>query len=600
MLSQWFGKLTATWIQAIGLVSLVFSTSVVSATSFVPYRTTNSTIENELANQKGFIYPSSLLENSDYVETGILFVYNQHILDFFGGDAERLLTYIDASINYNNSAFSSSNIPLKRVVSGLINADEQLVDYLSDDTSYIARLETLAEFQNTANGIKLANDTQYSYLVGLAGFEALEDQSPIVGLSYLSGNVSWISPYTNNELTWSQRTLAHELGHNDGFRHSSEDHQGQEEYLASTQATGYQCGEYASVMHISGDRSEAFFSDPDINLITNQEQHTCGVAGEANSAQVYRDLAASLNEQQQRSINNIVSTRTKSGFVGIYKNESLVAEGQTLSFDVIFSGAEQGDSVNLVVRQGSAGLDDFKSEIMHVSHNGNDNVYRIYVETKSDELSEESESLSIELIYPNGVLIDETATSAQGTIVDADYAIGYVEFLSASQQEVTEGQTLTIKLKRMAGTAGELKVSINAMGIEATNDDFSVSTNEIVFANGQQEADINVTIVNDNIQEELESFELSLSYTIHPAYVEQASSINTTLQANISANDATDNSDSANASSTNTSSTVLGSAQNSQSNTSIEQSASGGSIGFYSLILALFISLRQVTSALKR
>ena len=281
-------------------------------------------------------------------------------------------------------------------------------------------MDALTALQSAPGGIALADNTQYSYLVGIVGFEVLENEAPIVGLSFLSGNASWISPYSNDNATWSSRTLAHELGHNDGFRHTGEDHNEHLEFLAREDATGFKCGNYASVMNVSGDRSEPFFSDTHISLHEHDHEVTCGIPNEANSAQVYRDLAQNNIANREGTFSNIKPTRPNTGFVSVYTNVESALEGQSVSFDVIFEGAEMGDSVNLVLRQGTAGLDDFDSRIIHITHNGRDNVYTVNVDTFTDTLSESTETLAAELIYPNGLSVVENNKMAHASIFDND------------------------------------------------------------------------------------------------------------------------------------------------------------------------------------
>ena len=330
------------------------------------------------------------------------------------------MEYINAGIDFNNEAFYNSNIPLKRSVAGVLHADEAGLEFWSRNDTYVERLDALTDFQATSQSEQLADSLQYSYLVGLAGFERLEGQDAIVGLSHLAGNVSWISPYTNETATWSARTLAHELGHNDGFRHTTTDHEHHHDYLARHDGTGFKCGKYASIMNISGTRTEPFFSDTQVSLLENGNQTPCGEMDVANSAQVYRDLANNKIRNAQDTFRNLVPVRQTSGFVSVLENINSVQEGQNLVFDVVFDGAEKGDSVSLVVKQKTADKSDFESKLVHIMHNGTDNVYAISVGTKSDDESESTEVLEVELVFANGVQIDENQRTSQGEIVDSN------------------------------------------------------------------------------------------------------------------------------------------------------------------------------------
>ncbi len=407
-------------------IGLLFTlSSVAQATTLEPVTTSSTSKSVQQANARGFVYPESYLLNNDRIQTSVLFVYNDHILSFFDDDAERVADYVQAVIDFNNQAFANSNIPITRTVAGLLHAD--LNDYApiqlwSEDDTYVERLNALTNYQSTQKAQELSELLQYSYLVGLAGFEALEGQMPILGLSHLSSNVSWISPHTTDEATWSPRTLAHELGHNDGFRHSSEDHLEHMDYLARHDATGHRCGDYASIMSISGTRNEPFFSDTEINLETEAKLVPCGKYDEANSAQVYRDLATIDVINAQGTFSNLVDTRDISGVVGVYGNVISVEEGQPVYFDVIFEGAEKGDAVNLVVKKQTADKTDFESKIIQIIHNGTDNVYSVAVDTYADETVEGEESFKVELMFANGVDIDKQNALSNAVILDAPVA----------------------------------------------------------------------------------------------------------------------------------------------------------------------------------
>lgn len=404
-------------------IGLLFTmSSLAQATTLEPITTSSSTHSVKPANDRGFIYPESFLRDEDRIQTSILFVYNDHILSFFDGDAERVADYVQAVIDFNNQAFINSNIPITRTVAGLIHADKN--DYApiklwSNDDTYVQRLDALTNYQATQEAQELSDLLQYSYLVGLAGFEVLQGQMPILGLSHLSSNVSWISPHTTNESSWSPRTLAHELGHNDGFRHSSDDHLKHMDYLARHDATGHRCGDYASIMSISGTRNEPFFSDTEINLETEAKLVTCGEYDKANSAQVYRDLATTDIRDSQGTFSNLVAARENSGVVGVYGNTTSIEEGQSATFDVIFEGADRGDAVNLVVKKQTADKTDFESKIVQIIHNGIDDVYTVTVETYSDENIEGEESFKVELMFANGVSIDKQNATSNAWISDA-------------------------------------------------------------------------------------------------------------------------------------------------------------------------------------
>ena len=363
-----------------------------------------------------FVYPTNTTLPHEYIETGVLFVYNEHILDYFDGDIQKLTQFIDASIEHNNQAFVNSNIPIKRVVTGLLYLSAD--DIWSANDAYTDRLHALAAWQQTSTGQKLKTQYQYSYLVSLAGYASSQNETTMLGQAFVGDNVSWISPYSKSSDSWLERTLAHELGHNDGFKHSSEGAADEGAHIARFDAAGYQCGAHSSIMHISGLRIEPFFSDAHINLTDKNTDIICGQVGQANSAQVYRDFARTNVPNAKATFSNLLPTRPKSGVVSMHTNAVSVTKDQNITIEVIFEGADGGDSVNLIMQNGTASMRDYQHQIISIVHDGLHDVYAVTVPTYTANINQDTEFSSYELRYPNGVTIDDENASITVTIID--------------------------------------------------------------------------------------------------------------------------------------------------------------------------------------
>lgn len=416
----------------------------------------SSNTAHTAATATGFIYPDATLTESDFIETGVMFVYNNHILDYFDGDSEKLLNYVNASIDHNNQAFINSNIGLKRVVSGLVYVNEDELWSASD--AYTDRLHKLAAWQRTQTGQQLKQQHRYSYLVSLAGFQTSANEETMLGQAFVGDNVSWISPFNTSADSWLERTLAHELSHNDGFKHANTGQDDHGPLIARFDAAGYQCGSHGSIMYVSGLRTEPFFSDADIHIDQNDKVEGCGAVGEANAAQVYRDLLKTTFANAQATFANIQTTRPQTGVVSIHENVSLALEGQNIQFDIIFEGANAGDSINYVARQGSAGLDDFQSTIGFIVHDGINNVYSVSIPTHTDNEDEQSETFELELVYPNGVSIDSINSSIQASIFDKNDNAGYVES-TTSAVSVEEDASVQVTISSVGGKSSAISAS---------------------------------------------------------------------------------------------------------------------------------------------
>lgn len=563
----------------VALSALVLtSSSLADSPVFSKAKTANAVQQS--ANESGFVYPNSNLHESDFIETGVLFVYNDHILDYFNGDSEKLLNFVNANIAHNNQAFVNSNIPIRRVVSGLVRVESN--EIWSTNDTYTDRLHALASWQRSSTGQQFKQQNKYSYLVSLAGYQKSPEETTMLGQAFVGDNVSWISPFNTNENAWIDRTLAHELSHNDGFKHASTDYPEGGAHVARYDASGYLCGSHGSIMHISGLRTEPFFSDADIHLEENEQDIKCGTVGEANAAQVYRDLLTSTFANSEGTFKNIQPTRLKTGVVSIHENVSVAIEGYNIEFDIVFEGADKGDSVNFIARQGSADLHDFESTIGSVTHDGINNVYTISMPINTDNIDEAIEHFSYELVYPNGVTIDSEKASVQVSIFDKNDDVGYVEF-SSNSLSVDEGDTAEITINRMGGNEGLITYSVETFVGSASQDDFESTRQEITFNNGETSKTISIRTTADSIVETDETFTVKITQILHPSYA--ANTITMKDEIKVTINNPIAASNTANtAASTNPPAAASNATQ-----------ASGGSLSFLCALVLLIVAYSRQT-----
>lgn len=535
------------------------------------------------ATENGFIYPVPTLDESDFIETGVMFVYNDHILNYFNGDSEKLLSFINANIEHNNQAFVNSNIPLKRVVSGLIHVDSN--DIWSSSDTYTDRLHALASWQRTDAGEQIKQQRQYSYLVSLAGYQTSEVETTMLGQAFVGDNVSWVSPFNTDPTLWIERTLSHELSHNDGFKHASSDYKDGGSYVARYDAAGYQCGSHGSIMYVSGLRTEPFFSDAEIQLEDKEQVINCGAVGEANAAQVYRDLLTTTFANSESTFKNIQPTRLKTGVVSIHENVSVAMEGYNIEFDIVFEGADAGDSINFVARQGTADLDDFQSTIGTVTHDGVNNVYTISMPTRVDNVDEALEYFSFELVYPNGVTIDSENSSIQASIFDKNDDVGYVEF-STTLVSVDEGNSAEITINRLGGNEGLITYQVETSTGSATQSDFELTRQTITFNNGETTKTLLIKTMADAVVEQDETFTVKIIQILHPSYAANANDIKDEVKVTIKNPVAASNV------ATTSNNTPVSAGTTSASS---EGQASGGSLNvFWALMLLLVAGRRYI------
>jgi hypothetical protein len=568
----------------VALSALVLASSAFADSRINPNQKVANSVQST-ATENGFIYPVPTLNESDFIETGVLFVYNDHILDYFNGDSEKLVDYIDANIAHNNQAFVNSNIGLKRVVSSLVRVESD--DIWSSSDSYTDRLRSLASWQRTSAGAQLKQQLQYSYLVSVAGYQKSEGETTMIGQAFVGDNVSWISPFNTEANLWLDRTLSHELSHNDGFKHEGTEYQERPAFIARHDAAGYKCGSHGSIMFISGARTEPFFSDADIKLEQNEQAFDCGVVGESNAAQVYRDLLETTFANSEGTFKNIQPTRFKTGVVSIHDNVSTAMEGYNIEFDVVFEGANAGDSVNFVVRQGTAGLDDFQSTIGFVVHDGINNVYTLSVPTRTDNISESVEHFTVELIYPNGVTVDAANSSTQASIFDKNDEVGYVEF-STTQLTVEEGSNAEITINRVGGNEGIITYHVETFADSATHLDFESTSQSISFNNGETSKTLIISTMADSNIEQDETFTVKITQTLHPLYAQQAGNIKSEVKVTIS------NPVTANNTATTSNNNSVAASQPAATAASANSQASGGSLNIFWAFMLLFVAARRL------
>jgi hypothetical protein len=568
----------------VALCALVLVSSSFADSPVILKQKASNSMKSSVATPR-FIYPAPILNESDFIETGVLFVYNDHILDYFNGDPQKLLNFVNANIAHNNRAFVNSNIPIKRVVSGLVRVESD--DIWSSTDNYTDRLHALGAWQLTQAGEQVKQRSQYSYLVSLAGYQESSDETTMLGQAFVGDSVSWISPFSTSAQLWIERTLAHELSHNDGFKHTSSDYPDGGAHVARHDAAGYQCGSHGSIMYISGSRTEPFFSDAEIHLDEKQERKDCGAVGHANAAQVYRDLLKTTFASSESTFRNIQPTRLKTGVVSIHQNVSVAMEGYKLTFDIIFEGGDAGDSVNFVARQGSAGLDDFDSTIGSVIHDGINNVYTISIATNTDNIVEAIEHLSLDLVYPNGVIIDSANSSIQVSIVDKNDNAGYVEF-SQTLVLVNEGDSAKIIINRVGGNEGLVTYQVETSFDSATQLDFESMSQVVTFDNGETSKTLFIKTMADTNVEQDESFTVKIIQTLHPLYAANAKNIKD--EVNVTINNSAELS---NTVTTVNNTPITANSAATVTNTNDSGQAGGGSLNIFWACMLLLVAFRK-------
>lgn len=506
-------------ILSIGLVLFAGSVSAETLpTETTPKASQQSTNSSQADN--GFTYPDITHLESEATVNDVVFFYPSEMLDEFDGDAEKLVNYVQTSVEMNNFAFRRQDIPLRRKVAGVVAIPSQLSYDVEGD-----REKRLYDLRNLYTDSRYNYNYYYdvSYVVAITPhiMEAVNS----IGSAEVGGKFSWISPYNTDE---PERTLAHELGHNDGFTHTREeyDESNTKGLRFSEYSNGTSCGSYSSIMKDgSGDRSEGFFSSP---LVTNAQGVECGHYDEADSARSYIEAVADHIPNQKPPFSNNKPSREATGTASVSLVSSVVDEGQPIVIDVFWSGAELGDSVQVLTRKGTADIKDFRSSLRSVYYDGENDVSRIEIQTRDDSDFELDETMEIALVFPHGVELADN--NSQEVIITSDEAgnAGLIEF-SSDTLTLAEGDSGSLTLQRNGGSDGEFTVSVTTISGSADSNDFSEIDRKITFAEGETSKSINISARSDNQQESNESFTVRL--TGHEQLIGDVDEVTVTIEA---------------------------------------------------------------------
>ncbi len=451
----------------------------------------------------GFTYPSVTHLESDAIVNDIVFFYPSEMTDFFDGDMEEMVKYVNDSIEANNVAFQRQDIPLRRKVAGIVAIPSKL-DYDPKGT----RGQRIYDLRRLYND----DEFNYNYFYDTSYVSVLtpyyEEIVSSIGSAEVGGKFSWITPFRRDEV---ERTIAHELGHNDGFTHDKETYDeangdDKSAYLARY-AVGYSCGSFDSIMKSgSGSRDEGFFSSP---LATNAQGVECGDANEGDSVRAYKDAVENLIPNQAGTFSNNKPSRAATGTATLSLPSTVINEGEDIVVEVFWAGAELGDSIQVLTRKGTADTTDFKSSLRSVYFDGNETTSRISIDTFDDSEFELDETMTIELIYPHGVSIEGEGAQVVTLTSDEIGNAGVVNF-DTSRATVNEGQSVTLTLQRTGGTDGDIATRVVTEVGTANADDFTVTDREVIFLTGETSKTITISTVNDQTEEDAESFTVML------------------------------------------------------------------------------------------
>ena len=115
-------------------------------------------------------------------------------------------------------------------------------------------------------------------------------------------------------------------------------------------------------------------------------------------------------------------------------------------------------------------------------------------------------------VVPNSPRIDPVQNQVEVVITESILNRGVVEFTSPSFTRISESSgILHLQLARVNGSQGTVGVHFMTSLVNASTADFNPQSGIVTFSNNATSADLNITIVDDNIAELDEMFTIVLT-----------------------------------------------------------------------------------------
>jgi hypothetical protein len=428
--------------------------------------------------------------------TDIVFYYTPDALAFYGGDKEKLHTFIKYEVINNNTAFDGGSIPIARRIAAILPA----TDLPSSDWANL-ELTNFDVLRTILSGVKGSlnenPDTirpyKASHYVVVAGKRNTKINDETVGLAQIGGSIAVIvaTPEAKN-------LLAHELGHNDGLMHNVS-----ETPLLTPYAIGAICGNKGTIMS----------SSPELNVFSNPELENdgeaCGEAGVADVAASYKESMDTLFANRISPFRYNKTIRERTGTATLSLPSASVDEGENLIVEIQWNNAPENASIELYTQSVDSGasLDDYTQTLVRVHYTG-ESITTVAIATADDDAYELDELVNVGIRYGSGV---STQNDVEAVTISSDETgqPGAFDF-SATTLTIVEGSSKEIKINRTGGSDGDISIRIYTESGTATSSDFTVIDESIIFLDGETSKTITIETINDTANEENEAFTLNI------------------------------------------------------------------------------------------
>ena len=197
-------------------------------------------------------------------------------------------------------------------------------------------------------------------------------------------------------------------------------------------------------------------------------------------------------------------------------SDGSATEGDAVEFTVSLSAASaQQVTVQYATSSGTAASGtDFTAASGTVTFGATEMSKTVSVSTTNDSLDEENETFTLTLLRTlssptNATLGDATAT---GTIIDNDG----LPTVSASDGSASEGDAVEFTVSLSAASSQQVTVQYaTSGGTAASGTDFTAASGTLTFVANETSKTVSVSTTNDSLDEENETFTLTLSSPTH-------------------------------------------------------------------------------------
>ena len=192
--------------------------------------------------------------------------------------------------------------------------------------------------------------------------------------------------------------------------------------------------------------------------------------------------------------------------------DAAASEGDPVVFTVTLTGARTGSvtvsyaTVGGTAQQGS----DYTHTSRSLTFAANESAKTISVPTVEDDIEEQTESFTVTLSNPGGATIQDG--TASGTITDDDDGGDNTPTLSIADAAASEGDPVVFTVTLTGARTGSVTVSYATVGGTAQQgSDYTHTSRSLTFAANESAKTISVPTVEDDIEEQTESFTVTLS-----------------------------------------------------------------------------------------